>query len=183
MTDRTPLIPAHPLRESIGRGTISNKSSEMPLCDRSVASIKQEVVNDAMRLEARYNEKRAEMSNLGFCNLNFRLRIRNANNIQIEWYLSHFKNGIRSGTTSIKKSRSSHSYDLRHLKGSSPEWMHPLVEHTEFQAREIRKKIATLAKIYALLTTIDSAPTKNKITTGSLNITDSYCDDFMDKVF
>ncbi|WP_152980644.1 conjugative transfer protein MobI(A/C) [Stenotrophomonas ginsengisoli] len=183
MSDQTSHQAAHPLHESIETTANPNTSRGIGLRHRSIASIKQDVLDEAKMLDESYNSKRAEMSDKGFCNLNFRLRTRNENNIQIEWYLSHFKNGMRTGTTSIKKSRGSHSYDLRLLKSSSPEWMHSLVEDTEIQARKVRKKIETIAKIYALLPSLTSEQKENNEAPEIPQTGDSSFEEFMKNVF
>ena len=174
---------ANPKFDSVETITTSNTSSAIESCLMSFASVKKEVLEEARMLEETYNLKRSEISNQGFCNLNFRMRHRNENNIQAEWYLSHFKNGRRTGTTNIKKNRGSHAYDVRLLKSSSPECMHSLVEATEIQARKIRKKIKTLSMIHALLTSLARDQNKNEDEPGPQNYEDSSFEEFMKNLF
>lgn len=184
MSDKKPRPEAaHPPFNNVEKTATSNISGAIGLCLRSFASVKKEVLEEARMLEETYNLKRSEMSNQGFCNLNFRMRHRNENNIQAEWYLSHFKNGRRTGTTNIKKNRGSHAYDVRLLKSSSPECMHSLVEATEIQARKIRKKIKTLSMIHALLTSLARDQNKNEDEPGPQNYEDSSFEEFMKNLF
>lgn len=184
MSDRKPCPEAaYPMIDSVQTTAIPSTSGAIELCLSSFASMKREVLDEAKILEETYNLKRSEMSDLGFCNLNFRLRKRNENNIQAEWYLSHFKNGMRTGTTNIKKNRGSHSYDLRLLKMSSPKWMHSLIEETEIQARIIRKKFETIAKIQSLLTSLASLKNENKEGPGIQKPQDYSYEEIMKNLF
>ncbi len=115
----------------------------------AVQALRELALEQARQLAKTYADRREELRlsmGTGFIGIELYVRARNDNrSVGLEWQKGHFKNGVRTGASSITgKKRGSASYDLAKLKAETPEWAIELVTETEREARLIREALMRL---------------------------------------
>lgn len=122
--------------------------------------IRETVMAQAIELSDAFVDQRTLLqaqSGGEFVGLVLMVRGRNENrSIQISWVTLHFRQGKRTGMTSLPKPRSSRDFDLTTLKRIAPDWLHELLVETEQKARLLRDALASLTTIDRELKVIGS---------------------------
>jgi len=100
----------------------------------------------AREIGNRFVERRTNETDGTFCPLNLLVR-RRGDSIQCAWVLYHFKNGVRSGTSTIRKTYGATAYDLASIKARAPDWLQPAAVEAEEALRPVREGLAQLVRI------------------------------------
>lgn len=110
---------------------------------RNVDVARQGLLEQAYALGTEYTERREAESGGQFAGLTLIAR-RRKRSVTIGWAVLHFKQGKRTGTENIPKSRASLAYDVSAVKRKSPEWLHEAAIEAELKARPLREALAKL---------------------------------------
>lgn len=110
---------------------------------RNVDIARQALLEQAYALGTEYTERRTAAAGGQFAGLTLIAR-RRKRSVTIGWVVLHFKQGRRTGTQNIPKSRASLAYDVSALKRKSPDWLHEAAVEAELKARPLREALAKL---------------------------------------